>query len=99
MMVEESRKYSGVDQIEDITELARLICPPVVNLRIENLGEEGPILQIVEDKLHCFAVADAAAPKCDCMNNQADRQNIWCRDQNRSTASTDDNRHTATLNR
>src|SRR2546429_9693238 len=89
MMVEESRKYSGVDQIEDITELARLICPPVVNLRIENLGEEGPILQIVEDKLHCFAVDDAAAPKCDCMNNQADRQNICRRDRNRSREMTD----------
>ena len=91
MMVEESRKYSGVDQIEDITELARLICPSVVNLRIENLGEEGPILQIVEDKLHCFAVDDAAAPKCDCMNNQADRQNICRRDRNRSREMTDAN--------
>src|SRR5207244_13516223 len=98
MRVEESRKYSGVDQIEDITELARLICPPVVNLRIENLGEDGPILQIVEDKLHCFAVDDAAAPKCDCMNNQAYRKNICRRDQNRSREMNDSQSERVQLN-
>src|SRR6266576_2156817 len=85
-MVEQGRKYSGVDQVEGITELARLVRTPV-----DNLGEEGPLLQIVEDKLHCFAVDDASAPKCDCMNNQSDRQNICRPDQNRAREMTDAN--------
>src|SRR5437879_7508730 len=97
MMVEESRKYSGVDQIEDITELARLICPPVVNLRMENLGEEGPIRQIVEDKLHCFAFDDPAAPKGDGMSNQADRKNKCSPDQNRAREKNDPNRERVKL--
>lgn len=79
-MVEQSRKYSGVDQIEDITKLASLIRAPVVDLRIENLGEEGSILQIVKNKLHRFAVDDAATPKGDGANNQRDRQEIRRRD-------------------
>ena len=79
-MVEQSRKYSGVDQIENITELASLIRPPVVDLRVENLGEQGPILQIVKNKLHRFAVDNAATPKGDGANNQRDRQEKRRRD-------------------
>jgi len=79
-MVEESGKHSGVDPIEDITELASLIRAPVVDLRIENLGEEGPFLQIVKNKLHRFAVDDAVTPKGDGANKERDRQEARRRD-------------------
>src|SRR2546421_11094324 len=88
-MIEESGKHSGIDPIEHITELARLIRAPIVDLGIENLGEERPFLQIVKNKLHRFAVDNAVTPKGDSANNQRDRQQKCPRDQNWPGVTTD----------
>jgi hypothetical protein len=54
---------AGVDQIEKITELTRLITPPIVEIGIENLRNNRPTIQVIQNKRHRFDVDNAATPK------------------------------------
>ena len=74
MSIQEPSKKSGVDYVENVAELAGLKWAPIVVLRIENLGEERPLLQIIENELGCFTVNNTVTPEGDGMNNERDRQ-------------------------